>query len=129
MFAFTFTLVSCNNKENINTVIVSKIAIKQAESMNIVQLIDGLLIIAENDTTMVCKSLVMPKPTLIRIASEQTFPNDFAERKVRELYVQSIVSGKKILEKLNDENSSDKDWLIDNSINEPLNAIWEQIVE
>lgn len=33
------------------------------------------------------------------------------------------------MDSLNQKDESKKDWLIHNSINEPINPIWEQIME
>ena len=49
--------------------------------------------------------------------------------KTKELYVKSIMTDCEYMDSLNQKDESKKDWLIHNSINEPINPIWEQIME
>lgn len=108
---------------------LKSLATIHANNFNAKQLIDDLLIYAKNDTTKVCYALVMPKQTLIRLSISKTYPKDFAYKKMREILTQTMIKGDEYLEELVDKDKSNKDWLLENSVNEPINPIWEQIQE
>lgn len=93
------------------------------------QRLNALLIIADNDTAKVCKALVMPRQTLLRLSKEETYPTSMAKKKVEVLYVNSVISHLAYMDSLSRQDDDKKDWLMHNSINEPINPIWEQIME
>ncbi|MBO8461994.1 MAG: hypothetical protein IAA85_04720 [Firmicutes bacterium] len=123
-----FTCISCNrsNKEKYE---IKNIAEKHASTLDITQLIDALLLYTNNDTNKICYALVMPKQTLIRLTQQQTYPKDFTLEKTRELFVNINIYGSAFLDSCVNDKEDKKNWLINNSINEPINPIWEQITK
>lgn len=97
--------------------------------MTFKQRLDALLLLADNDTSKVCYALVMPKQTFARLSNEETFPTSLATAKTMDLYVKSVMTHCEYLDSLSKKDGDEKDWLIHNSINEPINPIWEQIME
>lgn len=129
MFYCSFMLLlSCTN-EKVETNGLKDVSERHASQLNIHQLIDALLICAKNDTTKVCYALVMPKQSLIRLSKGETYPTETSFKKSRELFVDAILSDNESINDQSEQNEDQKDWLIKNSINEPINAIWEQITE
>lgn len=125
-----FILSSCSSDEKKeNDKILTSICQKQAASLSIEQLINQLLIYAMNDTTKVCYSLVMPKQSLKRLVTQDTYPKNFTMKKASELFVKVSVNGIEYMDSCAEDTKDSKDWLIDNSVNEPINPIWEQITE
>ena len=108
---------------------LQKLAVRHYSELTFQQRLDALLLLAQNDTTKVCYALVMPKRTFIRLSREETYPTTMAKNKTKELYVKSVISNCEYLDSLSKNEESQKDWLIHNSINEPINPIWEQIME
>lgn len=132
IFVFlTLVMVGCVSKEKSqadkNT--LQKLATSYFIELTFQQRLDALLLLAQNDTTKVCYALVMPKQTFIRLSREETYPTVMAKNKTKELYVKSVISNCEYLDSLSKKDESQKDWLIHNSINEPINPIWEQIME
>lgn len=126
---FLFTACKEAKVENKNDFPLQSIAEQQAADLNIKQLINGLLLYANNDSTLVCYALVMPKQTLIRLVKQETYPKPFTMEKVRESFVKAAVNGIAYLDSCAADKKDSKDWLIKNSVNEPINPIWEQITE
>lgn len=130
-FFLAVFLASCGNddKAQSNMVNLQKLAVRHYSGLTFQQRLDALLLLAQNDTTKVCYALVMPKQTFIRLSREETYPTTMAKSKTKELYVKSVISNCEYLDSLSKNDESQKDWLIHNSINEPINPIWEQIME
>lgn len=130
-FFLAVFLASCgnNDKAQFNKVNLQKLAVRHYSELTFQQRLDALLLLAQNDTTKVCYALVMPKQTFIRLSREETYPTTMAKNKTKELYVKSVISNCEYLDTLSKNDESQKDWLIHNSINEPINPIWEQIME
>ena len=130
-FFLAVFLASCGNddKAQSNKVSLQKLAVRHYSELTFQQRLDALLLLAQNDTTKVCYALVMPKQTFIRLSREETYPTTMAKNKTKELYVKSVISNCEYLDSLSKNDESQKDWLIHNSINEPINPIWEQIME
>lgn len=130
LIIFSFVCMACNNKEKSDeSAVVRSISEKITNELNVRQLIDLNLLQVKNDTIKVCYALVMPKQTLLRLAKEKTYPTAYALKELRELYTNSILEGDSYFQTKYEEQKDDKDWLINNTINEPINAIWEQITE
>lgn len=91
------------------------------------QQLRALLIVAHNDTAKVCKALVMSRQTFIRLSKEDTCPTSFAVDKVVELYVNSVMTNAEYMDTMSENDEDQKDWLMHNSINEPVNPVWEQV--
>lgn len=130
-FFIVVFLASCGNddKAQSNMMNLQKLAVRHYSELTFQQRLDALLLLAQNDTTKVCYALVMPKRTFIRLSREETYPTTMAKNKTKELYVKSVISNCEYLDSLSKNEESQKDWLIHNSINEPINPIWEQIME
>lgn len=110
-------------------------------SLSIKQRIDALLILANNDTTKVLYSLSMPKQVLERLCGGKTSPTSHTYNMTADLYVKSLLSNNQYMDSLYEdmkeqieEVNKDKDelhkvnWLINNSYNEPIQPVWEQII-
>lgn len=126
-----FMFISCshNDEDKSQKESLQNLSTKFYSELTFKQRLDALLLLASNDTTKVCYALVMPKQTLIRLSKEETYPTSLAIEKTKELYVKSIMTDCEYMDSLNQKDESKKDWLIHNSINEPINPIWEQIME
>ena len=121
--------LSCGNDDPTPKQDLQKLAMGFYSNLTFKQRLDALLLLADNDTTKVCYALVMPKQTFIRLSKEETYPTFLAMTKTKELYVKSVMSHCEYLDSLSRNDEAKKDWLIHNSINEPINPIWEQIME
>lgn len=113
-----------NSKEDLQT-----LSVKFYSELSFRQRLDASLLLSSNDTTKLCYALVMPKQTLIRLSKEETYPTSLAIEKTKEVYVKSIMTNCEYMDSLCQKDESKKDWLIHNSINEPINPIWEQIIK
>ena len=111
-------------------------------SLSIKQRIDALLILADNDTTKVLYSLSMPKQVLERLCSGKTSPTSHTYNMTADLYVRTLLSNNQYMDSLYEdmkeqieEVNKDKDelhkvnWLLNNSFNEPLQPVWEEIIK
>ena len=128
ILTISFIGISCTSQKK-EQLEIKNIAEKYASDLNITQLIDALLLQANNDTNKICYALVMPKQTLIRLAKQETHPKTFTLYKARELFVNANVHGTTFMDSCANNKKDKKDWLINNSINEPINPIWEQITK
>lgn len=125
-----FICLSCSSGEKEeDAMAIRNISERLTSDLNVRQLIDLNLLQAKNDTVKLCYALVMPKQTLVRLAKGKTYPKEHTLKELREFYVNSIIEGEDYIQAKYEEQIDDKDWLINNSINEPINAIWEQITE
>lgn len=123
-------MCSCSEDgTNTNQRALKSLATQFCKELNFRQRLNVLLIIAGNDTAKVCKALVMPRQTLIRLSKEETYPTSMAVKRVEELYVSSVITQMQYMDSLSCQDEDKKDWLMHNSINEPINPIWEQIME
>lgn len=120
---------SCNSPKERNQQEIKSIAEKYASNLDITQLMNALLLQVNNDTNKICYALVMPKQTLIRLTQKRTFPKAFTLDKTRELFVNTNVYGTAYMDSCAKDKEDKKDWLINNSVNEPINPIWEQITK
>lgn len=125
------TFFSCGGSEDgtSNQKGLRKLAKRFYSELTFKQRLDALLLLADNDTAKICYALVMPKQTFERLSKEETFPTSLAITKTQNLYVNSVMSHCEYLDSLCKKDEEKKDWLIHNSINEPINPIWEQIME
>lgn len=127
----TVALSSCghNDESKNNKANLQRLSTNFYSELSFRQRLDALLILSSNDTTKLCYALVMPKQTLIRLSKEETYPTSLAIEKTQEVYVKSIMTNCEYMDSLSQKDESKKDWLVHNSINEPINPIWEQIME
>lgn len=126
---FAFSSCGHDDKNKNNKANLQNLSTKFFSELSFRQRLDALLILSSNDTTKVCYALVMPKQTLIRLSKEETYPTSLAIEKTQEVYVKSIMTNCEYMDSLSQNDELKKDWLIRNSINEPINPIWEQIME
>ena len=130
LFLLCLFILSCGNDEkSSNQKGLKKLAYGFYSALTFKQRLDALLLLSDNDTAKVCYALVMPKQTFKRLSKEETYPTSLAKTKTNDLYVNSVMSHGEYLDSLSKNDESKKDWLIHNSINEPINPIWEQIME
>lgn len=124
-------LVSCgaSNSEKLRDVdAIKRTSIEHAAELKAPQLLREFLLSIDNDTTGVCYALVMPKQTLLRLLREETYPTQGGLEKIREGLVNRYVYGRQYVDSCINDKKEDKDWLIKNTINEPINPIWEQLL-
>ena len=126
-----FMFISCshNDEDKSQKGSLQNLSTKFYSELTFKQRLDALLLLSDNDTAKVCYALVMPKQTFKRLSKEETYPTSLAKTKTNDLYVNSVMSHGEYLDSLSKNDESKKDWLIHNSINEPINPIWEQIME
>ena len=135
-----FVLCGCNKNDR-DSHNLEQLCKNHYNSLDIKQRIDALLILANNDTTKVLYSLSMPKQVLTRLCSRKTSPTIHTYNMTTDLYVRSILTENHYMDSLYEdmkeqieEVNKDKDelhkvnWLLNNSFNEPLQPVWEQII-
>ena len=91
------------------------------------RLLKEYILSIDNDTNGVCYALVMPKQTLNRLMNGETYPTLGGLEKIQQSLVKRYVYGREYVDSCIQDKFDDKDWLINNTVNEPVNPIWEQI--
>lgn len=128
IFIFLFFLVSCGGNTQRDTYAIQQLAERHVSDLKAPQLLREYLLSIDNDTNGVCYALVMPKQTLVRLMEEDTYPTPGGLEKIRQSLVKRYSLGKEYVDSCINDKIDDKDWLINNSVNEPVNPIWEQLV-
>lgn len=119
---------SCVEQEgNQDRSAIKALAEKHATEVETPQLLQELLLSVDNDTIAVCYALVMPKQTLVRLMQKETYPTKGGYEKIQQCLVNRYVRGMEYVDSCVNDKKDDKDWLINNTVNEPVNPIWEQI--
>lgn len=140
---FLFILCGCNHAEKAyQSKQMEKLCENYYNSLNIKQRIDALLIVTGNDTTKVLYSLAMPKQVFERLSTGKTNPTPHTYDVTTELFKKAILSNNQYIDSLYEDMKSqieeankDKDelhkvnWLLNNSYNEPLQPVWEEIIK
>lgn len=68
--------------------------------------------------------------TIITSTNEkETYATPGGIQKVRETLVKRYIYGQNYIDSCINDKKEDKDWLINNTFNEPINPIWEQIIK
>ena len=138
---FLFVVCGCHHDDKTyQSQKMEKLCEDYYKSLNIKQRIDALLIVAGNDTTKVLYSLAMPKQVLERLSTGKTNPTPHTFDVTAELFKKAVLSNSQYIDSLYEDMKSqieeankDKDelhkvnWLLNNSFNEPLQPIWEEI--
>lgn len=121
-------MLSCgsDSKER-NIAAITDLAERHVSELGVPQLLQEYILSLDNDTDGVCYALVMPKQTLIRLIKEETYPTLGGLEKIQQSLVKRYAMGKEYTDSCIQDSYSDKDWLINNTVNEPVNPIWEQI--
>ncbi len=141
LLLFSSLLLSCQQDEKMTgSTKMEKLCQDYYDSLNIKQRLDALLILTNNDTTKVLYSLAMPKQTFDRLSEGKTNPTSHTINTTTELFVKAILSGNHYIDSLYEDMkeqiekaNKDKDdlhkvnWLLNNSFNDPLQPIWEEI--
>lgn len=122
-------LSSCSTSEKNNNEELKALAEMHVAEMKVRPLIDEFLLSVGNDTCKVCFALVLPKQALIRLTRGETFPTQGGLNKIREILVRRYTDGMEYIDSCAMDKASDKDWLIQNSSNEAILPLWEQLVE
>ena len=125
---FLFLLVSCSGNKQRDTYAIQQLAERHVSELKAPQLLREYILSIDNDTNGVCYALVMPKQTLVRLMEEDTYPTPGGLEKIRQSLVKRYTLGKEYVDSCINDKIDDKDWLINNSVNEPVNPIWEQLV-
>lgn len=121
-------LMSCSSKnEQQDRNAIEALAQKHVAGLEVTQLLEELLLSVDNDTISVCYSLVMPKQSLLRLMNKETYPTEGGLEKIQQCLVNRYSRGIEYIDSCVNDKKDDKDWLINNTINEPVNPIWEQI--
>lgn len=123
------SLVACNSKSERDVNAIKVLAEKHLQELEIHQLLEEFILSLDNDTNGVCYALVMPKQTLLRLMRQETFATPGGIQKVREILVKRYTCGVEYVDSCIDDKKKDKDWLINNTVNEPVNPIWEQLIK
>lgn len=124
-----FCMASCHNGNQRDENAIKALAEKHVEELEIPQLLEEFILSLDNDTVGVCYALVMPKPTLLRLMKQETYATPGGIQKVREILVKRYTYGLEYIDSCINDKKEDKDWLINNTVNEPVNPIWEQIIK
>ena len=122
-------LTSCNNQSKRDINAIKALAENHVQELEISQLLEEFILSLDNDTTGVCYTLVMPKQSLLRLMKKETYATPGGIQKVRETLVKRYIYGQNYIDSCNNDKKEDKDWLINNTFNEPINPIWEQIIK
>lgn len=125
---FLFLLVSCSGNKQRDTYAIQQLAERHVSELKAPQLLREYILSIDNDTNGVCYALVMPKQTLVRLMEEDTYPTPGGLEKIRQSLIKRYTLGKEYVDSCINDKIDDKDWLINNSVNEPVNPIWEQLV-
>ena len=125
---FLFLLVSCSGNKQRYTYAIQQLAERHVSELKAPQLLREYILSIDNDTNGVCYALVMPKQTLVRLMEEDTYPTPGGLEKIRQSLIKRYTLGKEYVDSCINDKIDDKDWLINNSVNEPVNPIWEQLV-
>ena len=121
--------VSCKSEKERDASAIKVLAEKHLQELEMHQLLEEFILSLDNDTNGVCYALVMPKQTLLRLMKGETFATKGGVQKVREILVKRYTYGVEYVDSCIDDKKKDKDWLINNTINEPINPIWEQLMK
>lgn len=122
-------VLSCNNKSERDVNAVKDLAEKHVQELEIHQLLEEFILSLDNDTTGACYALVMPKQTLLRLMKQETHATQGGIQKVRDILVRRYAYGLEYIDSCINDKKNDKDWLINNTVNEPINPIWEQLIK
>ena len=128
---FAFIMCSCGSNSSKKERDIDAIRSVSSEHVNELmapQLLREFLLSLDNDTTGICYALVMLKQTLLRLLREETYPTQGGLEKIREGLVNRYVYGKQYIDSCINDKIENKDWLINNTINEHINPIWEQLI-
>ena len=128
IFALAFLLVSCGQNRQRDIHAIQELAERHVSELNAPQLLREYILSIDNDTNGVCYALVMPKQTLVRLIEEDTYPTPGGLEKMRQSLVKRYSLGREYVDSCINDKIDDKDWLINNTVNEPVNPIWEQLV-
>ena len=120
-------LTACGGKKERDSFAIKQLAERHVSELKAPQLLREYLLSIDNDTIGLCYALVMPKPTLVRLMNEETYPTPGGLEKIRQSLVNRYSFGKEYVDSCMNDKVDDKDWLINNTINEPVNPIWEQL--
>lgn len=121
-------MMSCKDKKERDVYSIKVLAEHHVQELEINQLLEEFILSLDNDTIGVCYSLVMPKQTLLRLIKKETYATPGGINKVREILVKRYTLGLEYVDSCINDKKDDKDWLINNTVNEPINPIWEQII-
>lgn len=123
-----FIMMSCGSKsKERNIAAITKLAEIHVSELDAPQLLQEYILSLDNDTVGVCYTLVMPKQTLMRLMKRETYPTQGGLEKIQQSLVKRYVYGIEYADSCIKDGYKDKDWLINNTVNEPVNPIWEQI--
>ncbi len=121
-------LYSCGNSSgDRNIQAIRDLAARHVSDLKASQILEEYLLSVDNDTVALCYTLVMPKQSLERLIKEETYPTPGGLEKIQQSLVNRYVYGMEYVDSCVNDKKDDKDWLINNSVNEPVNPIWEQI--
>lgn len=123
------SFVACKNERERDVDAINALAEKHLQELEMHQLLEEFILSLDNDTNGVCYALVMPKQTLLRLMRQETFATPGGIQKVREILVKRYTCGVEYIDSCINDKKKDKDWLINNTINEPINPIWEQLIK
>lgn len=119
---------SCGNSSgDRNVQAIRDLAARHVSDLKASQILEEYLLSVDNDTVALCYTLVMPKQSLERLIKEETYPTSGGLEKIQQSLVNRYVYGMVYVDSCVNDKKDDKDWLINNSVNEPVNPIWEQI--
>ena len=122
------SIASCGDTEKSrDTKDIKALAEKHVSEIKVQQLLQEYILSIDNDTNGVCYALVMPKQTLNRLMNGETYPTPGGLEKIQQSLVKRYVYGREYVDSCIQDKFDDKDWLINNTVNEPVNPIWEQI--
>ena len=128
-FPILLLLASCNSEKTRDVKGIKALAESHVKELDAPQLLQEFILSIDNDTVGACYSMVMPKQTLMRLMQRETYPTPGGLEKIRENLVKRYVYGIEYVDSCINDKKEDKDWLINNTVNEPVNPIWEQIIK
>lgn len=100
-------------------------AARYANGLEFNQFIDGLLLIAHNDTLKLCCVFEIPKNSLIRLALGETYPTNYAKEIFVTMFQKALLWGPDCLNEYPTMTKNSKS-LLDGEINRKPNPIWEK---
>ena len=107
---------------------IRELAEKHVRELKAPQLLEEFLLSVNNDTAAVCYTIGLPRPVFERLMNEETYPTPGGLDKMRHHLVLRYVLGTHYTDSCKEETDNGRDRLMDNSANEPIDGIWENIV-
>ena len=102
------------------------IAYRQAQDMDVKQLIDALLLETYNDTVKLCEALIMPKETFTRLARKESTPTAIGLERLRDLFILTNTYGNPFLESCAEYGRERKAEFANDENRLRLISVWEE---